>query len=671
MREVNRLNFAGPSFSGRISGDFSGPAHSDPAKTAKNPDILGALPNNADVRSCVKRNFQDEKDRIQYGAQKKRVLDTFPDFFINSLSRTAYYIRKEKVDGYTLFLDLYHRYAEELLEYIGGYFAHPVYGLDNRNTGFVLDIARIGLAMYAYWVNACPKWEVPGMEKKMIMPDSFMEEAGTALRRLAGKYANIHSDDYKENAESDPSFVPDPTPALIEDDTNGVRLSVGTTRTAVMGSLMLSIGGMLGQTDAVREQGLKNAKEIFADFIVLIGVQESIGRRGQKDSVRIARGQRLYPKMTKIKGLEESFGPFSELGRFYGGLALCAPAQKLNYWEYLAATFGSFGLTMDYTDMAKKDREQILLTMEATTYESNNDAAGEDEENVETGQFYDKGLASVGCKGEFELEGDIVFGFTAYALCRKLEMQAKEKVSIILKTELRERHYKDLPETEKASLEKLKNSEKLLNAEREKNKSLRRENQNLAKRMSDMSGENTRLKNKNAGLASRLEKLEARIRALETGTGSIDPETESSSEAGRADPAKDDGSACVEITGCAEEAGAEAKREEKEEVDRYIRKCLRENKVIMFGGDQNLVNKLDALYPDMRFISADRITSFDTAVKNAGLVLFKHDSLRHTIYKNAKGSARNAGVAYDYLPPLNSPEKLGEGLYSLFKKYFG
>lgn len=79
-------------------------------------------------------------------------------------------------------------------------------------------------------------------------------------------------------------------------------------------------------------------------------------------------------------------------------------------------------------------------------------------------------------------------------------------------------------------------------------------------------------------------------------------------------------------------------------------------KIVFVGGNEKLMKKIRAKYPKAIILEESRIASSDTVIKNADAVMFKTDSVSHSLYAKCKQLADNSRVPIAYINDVSSVE---------------
>lgn len=110
-------------------------------------------------------------------------------------------------------------------------------------------------------------------------------------------------------------------------------------------------------------------------------------------------------------------------------------------------------------------------------------------------------------------------------------------------------------------------------------------------------------------------------------------------------------------------------QEPYEEIDRKLNDISASKKIILIGGNNNLITKMAAKYPNIRYYHSNGISKWDKIFYKADLILFKTDSLGHTAYTKAKTIAVKKGIAYGYVENVTSVELLARSVYQHCVKF--
>lgn len=77
-------------------------------------------------------------------------------------------------------------------------------------------------------------------------------------------------------------------------------------------------------------------------------------------------------------------------------------------------------------------------------------------------------------------------------------------------------------------------------------------------------------------------------------------------------------------------------------------------RIIIAGGNENLMKKFRTIHPDIVIINDARIANCEAVVRNADILLFKTDCISHSLYDKCKDIANTCKVPYGYIPETTS-----------------
>jgi hypothetical protein len=106
--------------------------------------------------------------------------------------------------------------------------------------------------------------------------------------------------------------------------------------------------------------------------------------------------------------------------------------------------------------------------------------------------------------------------------------------------------------------------------------------------------------------------------------------------------------------------------ETKEDTTNYVDKLSQysmENKVVMIGGNPNLLSKLKPIFTEITFVpdkEQNRIT--DELIKNATIVLYKTDSLGHSAWQAATSRCKRFGIADAFVGNIANVDALSKNI---------
>ena len=194
----------------------------------------------------------------------------------------------------------------------------------------------------------------------------------------------------------------------------------------------------------------------------------------------------------------------------------------------------------------------------------------------------------------------------------------------------------------------------------EENTSLHSEVETLRKRVLQLEKSNHELYDRYAATQNRLDSLRARQETQSRGAEAEEKVSDSNTVA------------IVDTVGIVEEPAASLTQQNptEEDVTAHLREIFEDKKVFIVGGNPNLINKFALKHPNVGLIDRNRLASCDLTIRNASAILFKTDSLSHTLYKKCKAIAISAGVPIFYIPETASVPKMELVRYNDLTNYF-
>lgn len=125
---------------------------------------------------------------------------------------------------------------------------------------------------------------------------------------------------------------------------------------------------------------------------------------------------------------------------------------------------------------------------------------------------------------------------------------------------------------------------------------------------------------------------------------------------------------------CTESAEIPQTKIEKEDNDKeYGEKLLllsKNKKIVVVGGDPNLIKKIRVKQPNLYILDRNRLASCDSAVQAADIILFKTDSMSHALYKKCRNIAERYSIPFDYIRKTASVSKMEAAIYTIVEKHF-
>lgn len=192
----------------------------------------------------------------------------------------------------------------------------------------------------------------------------------------------------------------------------------------------------------------------------------------------------------------------------------------------------------------------------------------------------------------------------------------------------------------------------------EENTSLHSKIETLRKKVLQLEKSNHELYDKYAAMQNRLDSLRTR-QEIQSKGAEVEEETSDSDTVAIVDTVEEEPS--VELV---------QPSFTEEDVTVYLRKIFEDKKVFIVGGNPNLINKFALKHPNVGLIDRNRLASCDLTIRNASAILFKTDSLSHTLYKKCKAIAISAGVPIFYIPETASVPKMELAIYNVLTNYF-
>ena len=580
--------------------------------------------------------FKQLQGKVLENTLVERIKAAFPEFMVNMISKSVGFMQAFQTDDCMKLRNIYNRYTGFLLSYLPDYFKHILHGLDYENTLESLVNAQTGLVLYAYYASYSLEPDLKKNEKKRKkLPKEFFDETDQVLepKSIVTEWKSWESTDEEIGDHVNKLFDGYLMPTAVKEE-----FTHGEAREFVLHHLLLGLRRAGQKGSGERQKAQEIMKQILAIFIVRSGLENtSIGIRRQKDPIWLSRGYRLYPDVMKIKELDDALELYND-EIFREHVNAGQADKKLNYLGYLNTTCAAYGLDIENRDLTKSEREQIMCSLAIYTLEKDGDESK-------------KGFSP----SQLDQEEDFAFAFILHVFSRRLEKNVKEKIMFMLKSEYRERDYLVTPEENEKASNKLKDIVGELHEEKESNKRLQDEIAKLKQQLSDVQTQNISLRNKNENLTERLAQAE-QVKTKE-------PEAQKE---------KNEERVPIEaLNSVKQEEPVTLKAEPTpEEMRNFIAETLKNNKVIVVGGNTNLMKKFAEEYHDLNWIPTERSVDYTYAVRNADLVLFKYECLSHPAYNRSKNAAKDAGTPIDYFQAVTSMDMLSKDLYHLLKKYF-
>lgn len=103
----------------------------------------------------------------------------------------------------------------------------------------------------------------------------------------------------------------------------------------------------------------------------------------------------------------------------------------------------------------------------------------------------------------------------------------------------------------------------------------------------------------------------------------------------------------------------------------YLKDFSKDKSIVIIGGNYKLLLKIKNIYPNITCIEdheKSRIT--DELIRNANLVLFKTDSMSHTLWDLALSRCQKCNIPYDYLKKVQNISVLEQNIYEIIQDKF-
>ena len=122
-------------------------------------------------------------------------------------------------------------------------------------------------------------------------------------------------------------------------------------------------------------------------------------------------------------------------------------------------------------------------------------------------------------------------------------------------------------------------------------------------------------------------------------------------------------------TGTGGSVSGKSERKRTDICDCYIKAQTEQKKIIIVGGNQHLMQKLLLRYPGFVWLHNNRRANCDAAVQHADLVLFKTDSMSHTLFSKVKSICTSNSVPFGYIKNLASLDLLEKDIKKCLKEW--
>lgn len=81
-------------------------------------------------------------------------------------------------------------------------------------------------------------------------------------------------------------------------------------------------------------------------------------------------------------------------------------------------------------------------------------------------------------------------------------------------------------------------------------------------------------------------------------------------------------------------------------------------KIVIAGGDENLLKKIRAEFPKIVVFESKAVSGVESFIRNADFIFFRYSSLNHSLYQAIKNVTKSKNIKYDYLTTSTSLELL-------------
>lgn len=110
----------------------------------------------------------------------------------------------------------------------------------------------------------------------------------------------------------------------------------------------------------------------------------------------------------------------------------------------------------------------------------------------------------------------------------------------------------------------------------------------------------------------------------------------------------------VDLDAALQEAGFEDIGSEKRTYHDELVGYEHKYRIVIAGGNENLMKKFRTIHPDIVIINDARIATCDAVIRNAEILFFKTDCISHSLYDKCKDVASACKVPYGYIPETTS-----------------
>lgn len=167
--------------------------------------------------------------------------------------------------------------------------------------------------------------------------------------------------------------------------------------------------------------------------------------------------------------------------------------------------------------------------------------------------------------------------------------------------------------------------------------------------------ENAQLKAKASEIDSWKESFRKREYALKEQVASLTKQLEdANSQISELKIPMDAGKEVVSLDEALQEAGFEDIGQEQKTFHDELVEHEQKYRIIIAGGNENLMKKFRIMHPGIVIINDARIANCEAVVRNADILFFKTDCISHSLYDKCKDVASACKVPYSYIPETTS-----------------
>lgn len=110
--------------------------------------------------------------------------------------------------------------------------------------------------------------------------------------------------------------------------------------------------------------------------------------------------------------------------------------------------------------------------------------------------------------------------------------------------------------------------------------------------------------------------------------------------------------------------------QETEVIDYHkeLNQMAKNKKIVFCGGQQNFVNMLRNVQPDISYVDQCNLATCDALIANSDIVIFRVTQMSHSLYGKAKQICKARGIRFEHLPNVTSIPLTEELIYTLITK---